>query len=125
MSEAQLAANEALRKRLAAHQARKLAPPVEPPSADEVEAARLRGEIQRLRRLARSEPDRSGWNQRERDHYAVFEDLQRGPEYRRVVINPCPIHEASWQHAQQMLDAREQQWAPFASAWRAAGISSR
>jgi hypothetical protein len=109
--------NEALRRRIAAHAARKLAPPVEPPSADEIEAAHLRSEIQRLRRLARSEPDRSGWNQRERDHYAAFEDLQRGPEYRRVVVNPCPIHEASWQHAQQMIEQRPQPYSPFSRAY--------
>ena len=54
MSEAQLAANEALRKRLAAHQGRKPAPSVQPPSADEVEAgtsAWPRYSV--LRRLAR------------------------------------------------------------------------
>jgi hypothetical protein len=114
--------NEALKARIAAHAARRIAPPVAPPTADEIEAAHLRSEILRLRRLARSEPDRSGWNQRERDHYAAFEDLQRGPEYRRVVVNPCPIHEASWQHACSVLEQREQQWRPFGSAWRAAGI---
>ena len=110
--------NEALKARIAAHAARRIAPPVEPPTAAELEAAHLRGEIQRLRRLARSEPDRSGWNQRERDHYAAFEDLQRGPEYRRVVVNPCPIHEASWQHALSVLEQREQRYSAFGRCWR-------